>query len=167
MFNIFWPKLPDSWESCPGRPGRSDGWGLENLQQTKVGSRINSWTLLLFDILDQWNSGPPSCSSLRTLPTTTVTRSKNDLRIDFFLLSSHQVPRVRSSKAVSRGLRHQEDSDSDGQRGQARRGGLFFFMDWDLKLLPPKEKRLWVGETEVGVVYMRCGYHPDQYPTQR
>ena len=37
----------------------------------------------------------------------------------------------------------------------------------DLKLLPPKEKRLWVGETEVGVVYMRCGYHPDQYPTQR
>jgi len=30
-----------------------------------------------------------------------------------------------------------------------------------------EEKRLWVGETEVGVVYMRCGYHPDQYPTQR
>ena len=40
-------------------------------------------------------------------------------------------------------------------------------MDSVLKLLPPKEKRLWVGETEVGVVYMRCGYHPDQYPTQR
>jgi len=30
-----------------------------------------------------------------------------------------------------------------------------------------EEKRLWVGETEVGVVYMRCGYHPDQYPTER
>ena len=43
----------------------------------------------------------------------------------------------------------------------------YFFKDLDLELLPDKEKRLWVGETEVGVVYMRCGYHPDQYPTQR
>jgi len=30
-----------------------------------------------------------------------------------------------------------------------------------------KDKRLWVGELEVGVIYMRCGYHPDQYPTQK
>jgi len=30
-----------------------------------------------------------------------------------------------------------------------------------------EDKRMWVGETEVGVVYLRCGYHPDQYPTQR
>ena len=30
-----------------------------------------------------------------------------------------------------------------------------------------QEKRLWVEDIEVGVVYMRCGYHPDQYPTQR
>merc|ERR1712233_229967 len=29
-----------------------------------------------------------------------------------------------------------------------------------------EEKRLWVEDIEVGVVYMRCGYHPDQYPTQ-
>ena len=40
------------------------------------------------------------------------------------------------------------------------------FKDLDLEFAP-QEKRLWVGETEVGVVYMRCGYHPDQYPTQR
>ena len=40
------------------------------------------------------------------------------------------------------------------------------FKDSDLEFAP-KEKRLWVGEIEVGVVYMRCGYHPDQYPTQR
>ena len=36
-----------------------------------------------------------------------------------------------------------------------------------LKPINYQEKRLWVGETEVGVVYMRCGYHPDQYPTER
>jgi len=30
-----------------------------------------------------------------------------------------------------------------------------------------QEKRLWVDGLEVGVIYMRCGYHPDQYPTQR
>ena len=41
-----------------------------------------------------------------------------------------------------------------------------FDKDLDLEFAP-QEKRLWVGETEVGVVYMRCGYHPDQYPTQR
>ena len=41
-----------------------------------------------------------------------------------------------------------------------------FNKDLDLEFAP-QEKRLWVGETEVGVVYMRCGYHPDQYPTQR
>ena len=40
------------------------------------------------------------------------------------------------------------------------------FKDLDLEFAP-QEKRLWVGETEVGVVYMRCGYHPDQYPTRR
>ena len=82
----FWtdPRESGSW-----RPSRSNDRGLEDLQQTKVRSRIHSWTLL-FDILDQWNSGLPSCSSSRTLPTTSVTRSKNDLRLDFFLLSSHQ-----------------------------------------------------------------------------
>ena len=133
----FWtdPRESGSW-----RPSRSNDRGLEDLQQTKVRSRIHSWTLL-FDILDQWNSGLPSCSSSRTLPTTSVTRSKNDLRLDFFLLSSHQVPRVRSSKAVSRGLRHQEDSDPDGQRGQARRGGLFFHglrSIWNCSLLRRK-----------------------------
>ena len=41
-----------------------------------------------------------------------------------------------------------------------------FDKDLDLEFAP-QEKRLWVGETEVGAVYMRCGYHPDQYPTQR
>ena len=30
-----------------------------------------------------------------------------------------------------------------------------------------QDKRLMVGEVEVGVIYMRCGYHPDQYPTER
>jgi len=30
-----------------------------------------------------------------------------------------------------------------------------------------EDKRLMVGEVEVGVIYMRCGYHPDQYPTER
>ena len=39
---------------------------------------------------------------------------------------------------------------------------VHFHKNWN-----DQEKRLWVGETEVGVVYMRCGYHPDQYPTQR
>jgi len=29
-----------------------------------------------------------------------------------------------------------------------------------------EDKRLMVGEVEVAVIYMRCGYHPDQYPTQ-
>ena len=28
------------------------------------------------------------------------------------------------------------------------------------------EKRLWVGDKEVAVVYFRCGYSPDQYPTE-
>ena len=28
-------------------------------------------------------------------------------------------------------------------------------------------KRLFIGSQEVAVVYFRCGYHPDQYPTQR
>jgi len=30
-----------------------------------------------------------------------------------------------------------------------------------------EDKRLMVGGVEVGVIYMRCGYHPDQYPSQR
>ena len=29
------------------------------------------------------------------------------------------------------------------------------------------DKRLFVGKHEVGVVYYRCGYHPDQYPSER
>merc|ERR1719187_1033994 len=29
------------------------------------------------------------------------------------------------------------------------------------------DKRLMIDGHEVGVVYMRCGYHPDQYPTSR
>jgi len=28
------------------------------------------------------------------------------------------------------------------------------------------DKRLMIDGSEVGVIYMRCGYHPDQYPTQ-
>jgi glutathione synthetase len=28
-------------------------------------------------------------------------------------------------------------------------------------------KRLFVGDDEVAVVYFRCGYHPDQYPTEK
>ena len=34
-------------------------------------------------------------------------------------------------------------------------------LDWVLQ-----DKRLMMDGVEVGVVYMRCGYHPDQYPTQ-
>ena len=30
-----------------------------------------------------------------------------------------------------------------------------------------QDKRLMVDGVEVGVIYMRCGYHPDQYPTER
>ena len=37
----------------------------------------------------------------------------------------------------------------------------------DNSIFPGQDKRLWVGELEVGVIYMRCGYHPDQYPTQK
>ena len=29
------------------------------------------------------------------------------------------------------------------------------------------KKRLFVGKQEVAVVYYRCGYHPDQYPTEK
>jgi len=29
-----------------------------------------------------------------------------------------------------------------------------------------KDKRLMIDGLEIGVVYMRCGYHPDQYPTE-
>jgi len=29
------------------------------------------------------------------------------------------------------------------------------------------DKRLMVDGVEVGVIYMRCGYHPDQYPSER
>ena len=29
-----------------------------------------------------------------------------------------------------------------------------------------EDKRLMIDGSEVGVIYMRCGYHPDQYPTQ-
>jgi len=29
------------------------------------------------------------------------------------------------------------------------------------------KKRLFIGKDEVGVIYFRCGYHPDQYPTER
>jgi len=29
------------------------------------------------------------------------------------------------------------------------------------------EKRLFIGKDEVAVIYFRCGYHPDQYPTER
>ena len=29
-----------------------------------------------------------------------------------------------------------------------------------------QDKRLIIDDCEVGVIYMRCGYHPDQYPTQ-
>merc|ERR1712066_320235 len=29
-----------------------------------------------------------------------------------------------------------------------------------------EDKRLMIDGVEVGVIYMRCGYHPDQYPTQ-
>ena len=28
------------------------------------------------------------------------------------------------------------------------------------------DKRLMIDGLEVGVIYMRCGYHPDQYPTE-
>ena len=30
-----------------------------------------------------------------------------------------------------------------------------------------KDKSLWIDGNEVGVIYLRCGYHPDQYPTER
>jgi len=30
-----------------------------------------------------------------------------------------------------------------------------------------EDKKLMVDGVEVGVIYMRCGYHPDQYPTER
>eukprot|EP00092_Neocalanus_flemingeri_P000115 GFUD01000117.1.p1 GENE.GFUD01000117.1~~GFUD01000117.1.p1 ORF type:complete len:481 (+),score=152.64 GFUD01000117.1:66-1508(+) len=30
-----------------------------------------------------------------------------------------------------------------------------------------QDKSLWIDGHEVGVVYMRCGYHPDQYPTEK
>lgn len=30
-----------------------------------------------------------------------------------------------------------------------------------------EEKRLFFGQEEVAVVYFRCGYHPDQYPTDK
>ena len=29
-----------------------------------------------------------------------------------------------------------------------------------------QDRRLMIDGSEVGVIYMRCGYHPDQYPTQ-
>ena len=29
-----------------------------------------------------------------------------------------------------------------------------------------KDKTLWIDGHEVAVIYMRCGYHPDQYPTE-
>eukprot|EP00092_Neocalanus_flemingeri_P009940 GFUD01010718.1.p1 GENE.GFUD01010718.1~~GFUD01010718.1.p1 ORF type:complete len:482 (+),score=144.35 GFUD01010718.1:71-1516(+) len=30
-----------------------------------------------------------------------------------------------------------------------------------------EDKSLWIDGHEVAVVYMRCGYHPDQYPTEK
>jgi len=30
-----------------------------------------------------------------------------------------------------------------------------------------EDKSLWIDGHEVAVIYMRCGYHPDQYPTER
>eukprot|EP00092_Neocalanus_flemingeri_P081177 GFUD01101330.1.p1 GENE.GFUD01101330.1~~GFUD01101330.1.p1 ORF type:complete len:500 (+),score=134.48 GFUD01101330.1:58-1500(+) len=30
-----------------------------------------------------------------------------------------------------------------------------------------EDKTLWIDGHEVAVVYMRCGYHPDQYPTEK
>jgi len=30
-----------------------------------------------------------------------------------------------------------------------------------------QDKKLLVDGVEIGVIYMRCGYHPDQYPTER
>jgi len=30
-----------------------------------------------------------------------------------------------------------------------------------------KDKTLWIDGAEVGVIYLRCGYHPDQYPTEK
>ena len=160
LYRSYFDFWTDPRESGSWRPSRSNDRGLEDLQQTKVRSRIHFWTIL-FDILDHWNSGLPSCSSSRTLPTTSVTRSKNDLRVDLFLLSSlHQVPRVRSSKAVSRGLRHQEDSDSDGQRSQARRG-RWSFQGFGFRICPAGEKAVggwdWGGS---GVHALRLSSRP-------
>merc|ERR1712156_465543 len=33
--------------------------------------------------------------------------------------------------------------------------------------IEPNTKKLFVGKHEVAVVYYRCGYHPDQYPTEK
>jgi len=30
-----------------------------------------------------------------------------------------------------------------------------------------QDKSLWIDGNEVAVIYMRCGYHPDQYPTEK
>jgi len=30
-----------------------------------------------------------------------------------------------------------------------------------------KDKTLWIDGHEVGVIYLRCGYHPDQYPSEK
>jgi len=30
-----------------------------------------------------------------------------------------------------------------------------------------EDKSLWIDGKEVAVIYMRCGYHPDQYPTEK
>jgi len=30
-----------------------------------------------------------------------------------------------------------------------------------------EDKSLWIDGQEVAVIYMRCGYHPDQYPTEK
>ena len=98
-------------------------------------------------------------------------------------LPCYQVPWVWDSEAVSGSFCHSEDFDRDGERSPTGWGRehfcgketqidtfpenllkipVHFHKNWN-----DQEKRLWVGETEVGVVYMRCGYHPDQYPTQR
>ena len=51
-----------------------------------------------------------------------------------------------------------EGSDERGRKNSSKKFLTVLFL---------KDKTLWIDGDEVGVIYLRCGYHPDQYPTEK
>ena len=180
------------WKPGEFTTGQSESKSFLSKFIHSVLSKLIFFDLKLLAQFHPWHPGLQSCSSLRTSHTTSATRSKTDcwywLFFYFLVDRFHefeirkQCPEVfvirktltemandaRLDEVGSISVQHKGQRKIDTRRYNRGWENLSSFcFDLFLNRNWYQDKRLWVGEIEVGVVYMRCGYHPDQYPTER